>query len=385
MKRLAAALAVAGALIAPAVASAHTVSTDKPVVFISGAEAGRVDCKEHFAKMRDELSRFTVDIAGKPAHFRIGDFAFVGDNPQATNCDHTMSPTSGLMWSQSADLINWLWDTYSSKGKTVDIVAEGSAGIVVRYALQLAGKSPDATFKNEPLTVEDVITIGTPHQGSHALAADCPDAERCRELDPDSPVGPAFLKQLAPNPQGVGGTDWTVIGSTRDELVSSGSALGMDADHKALYEKPLLKHAELVDDDASESDATISYSHRGNYPGRTMKGRHVADRVADDLVFGTQAVTTDACAGYNDQPNGPVIVDVDLAAWDGAPVHSYIRSGTLEAYSACFKKVGTDRYESSTTVRLNGLDIVPENGGQIFHRRQEAADHVGGDVDVPAD
>jgi hypothetical protein len=380
MKRLVTALAVAVALSAPAVASAHTVSAEKPVVFISGAEAGSVDCRQHFVRLYDRLRHAAVDIAGKPTRF-TGDFALVADNPQATECAHTISPTSGLMWSQAADLINWLWDTYN--GKPVDIVAEGSAGVVVRYALQLAGKNPNATFKDKPIKVEDVVTLGSPHAGSHELAAKCPDPEWCRELEP----GGDFLKQLAPDPQAVGGTDWTVIGDKRDELVSSDSALGMDAGHKALYEKPLLEHAELIDDDATEQDATISYSHRGNYPGRTMKGRHVLDRVAEDLVYGAQPVTTDACAGYNDQSNGPVIVDADLTAWDGgAPVHSYIRSGTLEAYSACFKKVGADRYASSTTVRLNGLDIVPGNDSLIFidvkKRRITAADMS---MSVPTD
>ncbi|HEX6024730.1 MAG TPA: hypothetical protein VFZ00_22255 [Solirubrobacter sp.] len=364
MKRLAAALAAAGALIAPAAAQAHTVSADKPVVFISGAESGAVDCRQHFDKIRERLRRMTVEIAGKPTRF-TGNLVVVADNPQATNCNHTISATSGLMWSQTADLINWLWDTYSSKGQRVDIVAEGSAGVLVRHALSVAGKNP--TFKDKPLKVEDVVTLGSPHAGSHALAMACPVREWCSELDPDLPEGAAFLKALAKAPQGQGGTDWTAIGSTSDELVTAESAIGMDADHKTLYEAPKLEHAELITDDATEKDATISYSHRGNQTRRSMKARHVIDRVAEDLVFGSVPVASDACTGSDDQPGGGVIVtDAGLHAWTGPQTLSYIRSAVLEAYSACFKKIADGRFASDTVVRLNGLDITPAPGTQIF-------------------
>jgi hypothetical protein len=121
-------------------------------------------------------------------------------------------------------------------------VAHGTGGIVVRYAI--------AT--NSSLAVEDVVTLGTPHAGSAALAKECVGRPVCQELDPATETGKAMIVKLATpefaNPQGAGGTDWTAIAAAKDELVTPESALGMSTAHETTFQDPKLTHESMLHD-----------------------------------------------------------------------------------------------------------------------------------------
>ena len=80
------------------------------------------------------------------------------------------------------------------------------------------------------LYVEDVITLGTPHQGS-GWASGCTWAYECVQME----NGSSFVNYLgsnAQNPQADGGSDWTLASSYDDGVVSEGSGVGMNANHK---------------------------------------------------------------------------------------------------------------------------------------------------------
>ena len=65
---------------------------------------------------------------------------------------------------------------------------------------------------------------------------------------PDS----AFLKRTAQNAQSTSGTDWTLIGSDSDEVVSTGSALAMTAGHKLDFDlRSGLTHSGLLNHDVN--------------------------------------------------------------------------------------------------------------------------------------
>jgi triacylglycerol esterase/lipase EstA (alpha/beta hydrolase family) len=56
----------------------------------------------------------------------------------------------------------YIWDQYTSKGYTVQIVAHSMGGLMARYAISKV-ESGAADFPPY-LYVEDVVTAGTPHQ-----------------------------------------------------------------------------------------------------------------------------------------------------------------------------------------------------------------------------
>jgi pimeloyl-ACP methyl ester carboxylesterase len=178
-----------------------------------------------------------------------------------------------------ADVIATKYD-----GKPVDVIAEGGAGLLLRYAIE----------HHPQLKVEDAVTLGTPHAGSSALA----DACGCNELQP----GSAFLKGLARNPQGAGGTDWSAIGSDADPIVSGESAVGMDAEHRTLY--VTASRSDLLHDTSTAQDARLRHSHGLTSWINWNKAPHPVVRAIKDLVFGSgdvdltcglQETNPDAC------------------------------------------------------------------------------------------
>lgn len=129
---------------------------------------------------------------------------------------------------------HWAWamnDRYANDFRCFDAVAHSMGGLVLRYAIgQVQAGNPEFP---PHLCVEDVVTLGTPHQGSTLagfIDLFCPSVQ-CDELKPNSP----FLNGLPENPQGYGGTDWTLVASEADLVVDPSSAFGMAAAHRVLY------------------------------------------------------------------------------------------------------------------------------------------------------
>jgi hypothetical protein len=118
-------------------------------------------------------------------------------------------------------------------------------GLIVRSALAQAGSKGGPPF----LLVPRAVTISSPHGGTDALQS-CRHVE-CREMA----FGSAFLHRLEPDPQGRGGTVWTLFGSDADRLVTAASAMAMQAAYRFMYERPAYGHQPIVYDGSDATDA----------------------------------------------------------------------------------------------------------------------------------
>lgn len=148
----------------------------------------------------------------------------------------------------------WAWREYAREGRTLDVVAHSMGGLVVRYALDAVERGRSGYPPS--LRIEDVVTLGTPHGGS--LAAEACGWRQCREMRVRSSLI-SYLGRHARNPQGTGGTQWTVIGSNRDVAVPSGSALAMDTPHRIKYIDEPVDHFGLVTNARRVDDATFEW------------------------------------------------------------------------------------------------------------------------------
>lgn len=360
MKRLVVALAALFAAF-PAVASAdRTDDTAKPVVFVSGGETS-VDCKAFWKPMQSRIRELRIVADGKIQRFKTTPFVNVSTHAGDSNCEFNLGVGDDQgVEAHARALADWLKRTFGPTGESFDAVAAGTGGVVLRAALAL-----------EPtLRLEDAVTLNAPHAGARFDGC-------ARKVCSDLTTGSAFLGKLAgwANPQGANGTDWTVIGSAADKLVSAASALAMDAEHKTTYlsdyPKQVLTHTSLISNTTSGNTARITYSHRGTAVFEWRKAPWPAERVGMDLVMGagaSQGTGTGAsnCTGFNDAGGAVVVEDPGLAVWNGNPRQvSFIRTGILEAYSDCFVKFSDDVYTSATTVRLNGIEIRPEDSNLV--------------------
>lgn len=202
------------------------------------------------------------------------------------NVNHA-TPTIGTIGTSIAHLANnlawYIWDYYSAYGVNVNVITHSMGGLILHAAIsgtQYRNYGPFNIYNWPPyLYVHDVATLGGPFQGSSqtydglACVAEAavlsPDAtEECREM---TPYQSNFLNDWISgwdNPQArvlghqngvtTGGTDWTMIGSVSDTVVSPGSSLNIDSvvgtppgdpyiGHKVLYKSANgLDHMDLV-------------------------------------------------------------------------------------------------------------------------------------------
>lgn len=128
-------------------------------------------------------------------------------------------------------------------GKRVDVVAHSMGGLITRVALLGSAKDWEG-FPKADLKVDDVVTLGTPHNGVRCEddkgdgKDKCPDNAQWRSMDPDS----HFMDVLHRKKNSLGewgkATDWSFVGAKEDETVSGSSAIdkGRDANHKYWYD-----------------------------------------------------------------------------------------------------------------------------------------------------
>jgi hypothetical protein len=152
-----------------------------------------------------------------------------------------------------------IYDRYSRNGQTVDVAAHSMGGLVVRYALAQVQRG-NVDFPPY-LYVEDVVTMGTPHNGS-GYASWCWTTQ-CGEMSAGSSFL-SWLRSYAWNPQVSGGTDWTAMGSYDDGTVSESSAVDMGAAHKVLYTGAAnIDHGHYYTSTSTATTAPVTYSDNG--------------------------------------------------------------------------------------------------------------------------
>jgi hypothetical protein len=223
----------------------RTTDRSHVVVMLHGWEAlGRgTDCNSTFGSLSSSLRNrgFT------------GAMVTVGFYDTDKNCNVNLRDWGSIAntssWEDlSKALSTYLFRTYTSKGITVDLVGHSMGGLIIRGAV-FGSSHHDAGF-SAPLLVEDAITLAGPHDGAAWYTTACLWGQ-CSGLKP----GSSEIKwvQQDGNPQGAQGTEWTVFGSTADQVVPADSALDMAVPAAQKVEYTNLGHSDYMGDSTCEA------------------------------------------------------------------------------------------------------------------------------------
>lgn len=220
--------------IAAGEASAATPSRSKgvknAVYFVHGLDGkhlevgnAKQDCKAVWGKAMSDLR----------AKGWKGKFVTWGYYKKNVNCTRKVNGNLDTRIQELGRLLAWdIYKNYSRHGKKVDVVGHSMGGQVIRAAITGVNKYGSSSKWPDYLYVEDVVTLGSPFKGA-GIARTCAAQghKQCSDLKP----GSNFLSWAGQNPQSRMKTDWTLIGSSDDDAVHSGSAIGMKAKHKVVY------------------------------------------------------------------------------------------------------------------------------------------------------
>jgi hypothetical protein len=132
-------------------------------------------------------------------------------------------------------ILAWdIYNRYSSRGISVDIMAHSMGGLIAQAAVFGVQQGQWEGNGWPPyLYVEDVVTLSTPHGGTPygTNVVFCGTVTQCVQMR----EGSDFLNWVGQNPQSQQGTDWTLIGAEDDDIVTVDSAIAMSAGHKVKY------------------------------------------------------------------------------------------------------------------------------------------------------
>jgi hypothetical protein len=148
-------------------------------------------------------------------------------------------------------------------------------GLLIRYALHRVAVG-DPNFPPF-LTVPRAVTLATPHAGLRPAATRsiCGRTVQCKAMRSDS----VFISELtnhALDPQGLGGTAWTIAGASRTcDLVPPWSALALPAAERVRYVHPCYSHGDWLWDYSDAKDATMRVTQPNASSAVTITdGRH---------------------------------------------------------------------------------------------------------------
>ncbi|MEU5875920.1 hypothetical protein [Spirillospora sp. NPDC047279] len=221
--------ATAAPTIATAAAAAAAVpkrenKKNRAVIFIHGYQwDGGADCTQW-----NKAKSFFKDVGW------TGKLITWGYYKKDKNCSVEYGGDTGTDLKYVSKSLAWhIYNNYTSKGKTVDVVGHSMGGLIIRNAIARV-KRGHAGFPSK-LYVEDVVTLGTPHSGAtHWWQNGCRSTQ-CKQIN----SGSGHLEWLnglpSSNFQATGGTNWTALGSHDDEVISVNSATSFKAQHKIRY------------------------------------------------------------------------------------------------------------------------------------------------------
>jgi hypothetical protein len=132
-----------------------------------------------------------------------------GGDPFGTLYDPIMHLACLFAW--------YIYDTYTSAGVPVEILAHSMGGLITRAAI--GGSSAGAAGFPPALLVPDVVSIATPHGGIGGIEQTAAwwVGQGTEELSDMAP-GSTFMNTMGGSayekPQGTGGTHWALIGSS---------------------------------------------------------------------------------------------------------------------------------------------------------------------------
>ncbi|WCO66923.1 hypothetical protein PO878_20735 [Iamia majanohamensis] len=211
-------VAVLLVLVAGACQPAREARRDRPILLVHGWSAsGGTSCSGTFDRTISQLRSegFT------------GPFVKVGFYTGDTGCSMSLrswgSFENGSSWKDVAKAFSrYVHATYTSKGIPVDVIGYSMGGNIARGAVY--GSSIRESGFSAPIQVEDAVTLGTPHAGAAWYSTACLWGQ-CSTLKPGASDIQWLNRDL--DPQGPGGTEWTVVGSDGDAVTPLTSALYM--------------------------------------------------------------------------------------------------------------------------------------------------------------
>lgn len=198
----------------------------------------------------------------------------------------------------SYQLAWYIYNNYSSKGQTVELVAHSMGGLITSWMLyQEQAQNP---LFPPYLYVQDSVTISTPYAGvndGYNNATWCPNNyEQCAEMLP----GSDFITELQASglaAQATGGTDWTAIGGAACDTVDDpkGTTLANGDVHKIWYyaaktdEPVCYSHTSYLTDESTALDMPVQYRNPGDSGWTTSAtGPHSLAAMADAVMSADQ-------------------------------------------------------------------------------------------------
>jgi triacylglycerol esterase/lipase EstA (alpha/beta hydrolase family) len=216
-----------------------------PVFFVHGfdpeGDTAASDCSDYWS---DAIAHFKSQ--GWSEHGLVTFGYYSGGDRE--DCTYKYPGTRGTSITTVAKaLANRIFDGYSSHGRKVDVVAHSMGGLVIRSALyHVRNGTPDFP---PYLYVEDVVTLGTPHDGASVVQLELcklrfQEQKQCSQMTP----GSDFLDNLPETPSSGSEdfkTHWSVVASFDDATVGVLSGVGVNANVKIQYEGGI-DHTELT-------------------------------------------------------------------------------------------------------------------------------------------
>jgi hypothetical protein len=218
--------------------SAFAADQSRPVIFVHGYEADSgADCGGIWTDMKNAFvaAGWTgplIDV-GYYVHDAGCDASI---NDDGSHSVHFPSGHSSAGHTTGTDIRHlgyhlawWIYDKYTLNGVCIDAVGHSMGGLILRYAIaQVENANPDFP---RSICVEDAVTLGTPHAGTPwawgCFTLEC--SQMRGNLWCDGSTASAFiqwLRSFAWDPDGTGGTQWTLLGSDADADVPANCALG---------------------------------------------------------------------------------------------------------------------------------------------------------------
>lgn len=226
-------VAVAALFVSATPAYARTDTRSKPIVYVHGwSSSSATDCTM-WTSMDNQLrawghtgTKMTVKYYSSDSNCTDSLLSY-GSHTKHYGSSHTTHNNGTDIRHLAYHLAQMITAKFGSN--PVDIVAHSMGGLITRYMVGERARN-NADFPSS-LTVEDIVTMGTPHNGT-GWANFC-GGTQCVQMRP----GSSFINYLNANAQNpkAGDTDWTLMGSDDDAIVSASSATSMTANHKVIY------------------------------------------------------------------------------------------------------------------------------------------------------
>lgn len=265
------------------VATGGKSSNSKPPILLVHGYALATGCAG--GNVRLYWSGLTSDLVASGSTNPVVPLSYYQCDTNGTNIDapsrvnkYFASASDASGYSKDTDLrhlayvLAWyVYDTYTSKGQTVDLVGHSMGGLMIRWALSRVA-AHDAAFPPN-LKVANVVTISTPYDGAISAVknlAACKDSLECKQFE----AGSSFLKELAASSP-LPGVDWTALGGGDCDLMSAASATDVQPAHRLSWTQPCYDHNKILFDDSQNLDATATFSNPGNpTPTTTQSAPH---------------------------------------------------------------------------------------------------------------